>query len=384
MTSTGPTERIPTYHQGPWGLPRRISNLFSSVTPTVLLGIASVEHLLDENDGDKCLLSAQLVQEMPAFHTLSAYGKCHRGPYHIQPLHSSQTLPSLFYTCTAHHYSSLHVLIHPAVACALYTWSLYTCLFVCSGMPPSSRNGSTHTRNLPVVQAKTARQERSINNRSANVKVQAQPQPHHDTSNGGPKEQNNKTHTTAQKSRRARYDMFRSRIGFHDTFRARDSSSFKPFLPVTHKAPLLLTVSTSCIVLLVLLEVLSHKNAQDGGIMFAKSGGSLGTGQQFTYLYLPTIIAVCGSMIWSWIDLDVKRLENFFQLSKPGGAPGSESVLLSYPVDFLALVPISAARRRHYTVTAAGVAMCLIFWVITPLQVSSGVYISFDRSLQIH
>ena len=122
--------------------------------------------------------------------------------------------------------------------------------------------------------------------------------------------------------------------------------------------------------LLVLLEVLSRKNNRDGGIMFAQDGESLGPGQQFTYLYLPTIIAVCGSMIWSWIDLDVKSLESFFQLSKPGGASGSDSVLLSYPVDFLALVPITAARRRHYTVMAAGVAMCLIFWVITPLQVS--------------
>ena len=106
--------------------------------------------------------------------------------------------------------------------------------------------------------------------------------------------------------------------------------------------------------------------------MLAKNGGYLGPGQEFTYLYLPTIIAVIGSMIWSWIDLDVKRLESFFQLSKPDGALGSDSVLLSYPVDFLAFVPITAARRRHYTVVAAGVAMCLIFWVITPLQVSLG------------
>ena len=106
--------------------------------------------------------------------------------------------------------------------------------------------------------------------------------------------------------------------------------------------------------------------------MFAKDGASLDPGQEFTYLYLPTIIAVIGSMIWSWIDLDVKRLESFFQLSKPDGASGSDSVLLSYPVDFLAFVPITAARRRHCTVVAAGVAMCLIFWVITPLQVSLG------------
>ena len=49
---------------------------------------------------------------------------------------------------------------------------------------------------------------------------------------------------------------------------------------------------------------------------------------------------------WAAVDLDVKRLEPYFQLSKPGGAPASDSILLRYPFDFLALVPIAAAKRR--------------------------------------
>ena len=74
-------------------------------------------------------------------------------------------------------------------------------------------------------------------------------------------------------------------------------------------------------------------------------------------------------MIWSWIDLDVKRLEAFFLLSKPEGSSGKDSILLSYPVDFLAFVPIKAAKLRHWSVVGAGTAMVMIFWVITPLQV---------------
>ena len=96
----------------------------------------------------------------------------------------------------------------------------------------------------------------------------------------------------------------------------------------------------------MLLEVLSHKDAREGGIMFAASGQKLSLGQTFTYLYLPTIIAAFVSMTWSWIDLDVKRLEGYFQLSTNGGPLGSESVLLSYPVEFLPLVPPRAAKRR--------------------------------------
>ena len=240
----------------------------------------------------------------------------------------------------------------------------------------TSRNDTvvTNTRNYNNGQAQTAREERSSNSPSALSHVNAQTAPllPNENINDSSQERNEQTQATASGSEKTRHRIPRFSNGFRRVFPTKHSPSPKPFLPLTHKAPLLLTVSAGCIVLLVLLEVLSRKNARDGGIMFAKNGGSLGPGQEFTYLYLPTIIAVIGSMIWSWIDLDVKRLESFFQLSKPDGASGSDSVLLSYPVDFLAFVPITAARRRHYTVVAAGVAMCLIFWVITPLQVSLG------------
>ena len=232
----------------------------------------------------------------------------------------------------------------------------------------------TNTRNDGNLQAQNGRRERSNDSPPdpSHLNAQTSPLLPNGNINDSSQERSEQTQATASGSEKTRKPTSHFGNGFHKVFPRKHSPSPKPFLPVTHKAPLLLSVSAGCIVLLVLLEVLSHKNARDGGIMFAKNGGSLGPGQEFTYLYLPTIIAVIGSMIWSWIDLDVKRLESFFQLSKPGGASGSDSVLLSYPVDFLAFVPITAARRRHYTVVAAGVAMCLIFWVITPLQVSLG------------
>ena len=120
----------------------------------------------------------------------------------------------------------------------------------------------------------------------------------------------------------------------------------KAFLPVILRTPLLIGLVTACIALLVVLEILSQKNAQDGGIIFAAYGQPLGSGQTFIYLYLPTIISVVGGMTWGWIELDVKRLEGFFQLSENGGTLGSEFVLLSYPMEFLPLVPPRAARRK--------------------------------------
>jgi hypothetical protein len=51
-------------------------------------------------------------------------------------------------------------------------------------------------------------------------------------------------------------------------------------------------------------------------------------------------------MAWSWIDLDTKRLEPWFNLSNADGALASDSLLLQYPFEFLAFVPITAARRK--------------------------------------
>jgi len=97
--------------------------------------------------------------------------------------------------------------------------------------------------------------------------------------------------------------------------------------------------------LIILLGVLLWKTRRDGGILFAENIDDLPTVYSFMYLYLPTIFAVMYSTLWSWIDLDVKRLEPFFQLSKSCGAAAADSVL-PYPVEFLAAVPIRAARRK--------------------------------------
>ena len=99
-------------------------------------------------------------------------------------------------------------------------------------------------------------------------------------------------------------------------------------------------------VLITLLGLLLWKTRQDGGILFAENIDDLPTVYSFMYLYLPTLLAVMYSTLWSWVDLDVKRLEPFFQLSKDCGAAAVDSVLLHYPVDFLAAVPIRAARRK--------------------------------------
>lgn len=98
---------------------------------------------------------------------------------------------------------------------------------------------------------------------------------------------------------------------------------------------------------IALLEYLSRRSDRDGGVVFTKADQSFTPLQSFTFLYFPTILAVVYSMLWSWIDLDAKRLEPYFQLSKPSGASAERSLLLHYPVDFFAFVPLRAARLGY-------------------------------------
>ena len=123
--------------------------------------------------------------------------------------------------------------------------------------------------------------------------------------------------------------------------RPTQASSWKP---VTLRPPLLLSIAITTLAFIALLEYLSDKSRVDGGIAFAK--GEFSSTVSFAYKYLPILIAVLYSILWSWIDLDTKRLEPYFQLSRPTGAEAADSILLHYPFDFIAYAPLKALRRR--------------------------------------
>ncbi|KAH7310374.1 hypothetical protein BKA65DRAFT_413820 [Rhexocercosporidium sp. MPI-PUGE-AT-0058] len=141
--------------------------------------------------------------------------------------------------------------------------------------------------------------------------------------------------------------------------------------PATLRLPILGGFILGSLAIIAILEVLSNissRPSNGGGLAFAQDVDNIPTGVTFGYLYFPTILAVLYSLIWSWVDLDTKRLEPWFQMSKPTGAAADDSLLLQYPFDFLPFIPVTAFRRKHWAVFLAGTVLILIFWVITPLQ----------------
>jgi hypothetical protein len=105
-------------------------------------------------------------------------------------------------------------------------------------------------------------------------------------------------------------------------------------------------------------------------------------------LYFPTIVAVIFSIYWAWIDLETKRMEPYYQLSKEQGALGKDSLLLHYPFDFLPLVPLKAARDRHWPVFWASLAVVLVTMGLVPTQagifstqtITQNITLPFDQS----
>ena len=116
------------------------------------------------------------------------------------------------------------------------------------------------------------------------------------------------------------------------------------------------------------IEILAQRSTARGGLFLSQSLDDLPTYATFSYLYAPNIIAATYSLLWNWIDLDVKRMQPWFELSKSEGATGGSSLLLEYPSDFLPFVPLKALKRRHWHTFVSGSAILIIFWAITPLS----------------
>jgi hypothetical protein len=125
------------------------------------------------------------------------------------------------------------------------------------------------------------------------------------------------------------------------------SPATKPWKPFTHKAYFLVPTILASGALIVVLQIYLERSNRDTGILFASKINNLPLSQKFPYLYLPTIISLVLSFVWAWLDLDVRRLQPWIELSKERGARGADSLLLHYPFDFVAFVPFTAAKRKY-------------------------------------
>lgn len=150
----------------------------------------------------------------------------------------------------------------------------------------------------------------------------------------------------------------------------KNNASRKDWKPLSMDPAILTLLTILTLLIAGAVEVLAQFSQAKGGLALSRTQDDIPQYAMISYLYVPNIVAVIYSLIWSWVDLDVKRMQPWFELSKPEGATADNSVFLDYPYDFIATVPIKAARRKHWPVFFAGTVTVVIFWIITPLQSS--------------
>jgi len=124
-----------------------------------------------------------------------------------------------------------------------------------------------------------------------------------------------------------------------------DQNRNKPWKPFTLRAPTIIASLLITVALIALIEYINKISIEEKALFFTERVEGFPTSVVFCYRYLPQMIVVALGVGWAAVDLDVKRLEPYFQLSKPEGATASNSIFLHYPFDFIAFVPINAARK---------------------------------------
>lgn len=101
------------------------------------------------------------------------------------------------------------------------------------------------------------------------------------------------------------------------------------------------------LVLLGCTSFLHFKDYRNGAVLFADAGKPLSNEQNFLVRYLPIILVVFYGMLISVVDLDIKRLEPWYQLSEPKPATrGLPPLLCRYDTDFVLTVANRALRHK--------------------------------------
>ena len=88
----------------------------------------------------------------------------------------------------------------------------------------------------------------------------------------------------------------------------------------------------------------------------------------FAWQFLPVASAVCLGFLWSTVDVTARRLEPFYQLSLPNGAPACASISEDYMSCWIFLLPFKAAKQKHWAVVVSSTIRICVETVLPALQ----------------
>ncbi|KAL2436554.1 hypothetical protein ABEF95_011980 [Exophiala dermatitidis] len=89
---------------------------------------------------------------------------------------------------------------------------------------------------------------------------------------------------------------------------------------------------------------------RNSGLLAFNRVADISTWDFFAWKYLPTMVTIVYAVMFSIMDFDIRRLEPFYQLSRPRGARASASLNLDHLTMFQYFVPFKALRLKQWAV----------------------------------
>ncbi|GAB0136301.1 hypothetical protein EsDP_00004607 [Epichloe bromicola] len=163
--------------------------------------------------------------------------------------------------------------------------------------------------------------------------------------------------------------------------KAQKSEIFYPqpnWKPWPMRWPYLTMMIFLSLVLAGMQEILFRKYKDVPLLQFQKPA-DVKAGLYFAVKFAPTISAVVYGVLWQFIDFEVRRLEAYYQLSKPGGALAAESMNVDYVTSFNFLRPFRALKLGHYAVALSSIATTLAISLV-PTFASASVILTPSRA----
>jgi Protein of unknown function (DUF3433) len=115
----------------------------------------------------------------------------------------------------------------------------------------------------------------------------------------------------------------------------------------------------------------SSLESKGKGLIQFDNVSDIPTSEFFAWKYLPTMVMVTYGVLWQITEYNVKRLEPYYQLSRPAGNVASKSLNLDYTTLFSYFVPYKSIRNGHWTVVVASIGTILATTAAPSLQNAS-------------
>ncbi|KAI9045477.1 DUF3433 domain-containing protein [Aspergillus affinis] len=156
------------------------------------------------------------------------------------------------------------------------------------------------------------------------------------------------------------------------------SSPKQAWRPTPLQAPFLLFLAGFMLLTLVTMEVLRCLSNKNRGIVLYNDLTDINNSVMAGSKYLPTLVALIITTLWSFCAYDVMRLEPYLQLARQNGTPASV-LFLNYNFSYGILAPITAARHNHWLVFCVSI-MSLVLRMFLP-ALCSGLTILNDLDM---